>query len=138
MNNITLWNLNDYSLQDIFDKVATHLLTQNKKSKDYLKLNKDGKPILDCTYRSLLDDNTILKCAIGCLIPDDKYNENFEGKSIIRLVDQLDLKIKGNIQDLLIHLQVIHDVRPVDTWYSSLTDTAMAYDLNTLALDKFK
>ncbi len=42
--------------QEIFDKVATHLLTQNEKA-----LNSVG----GCVYRT----DKGLKCAVGCLIP---------------------------------------------------------------------
>lgn len=130
MNDITLWNLNDYSLQDIFDKVVNHLLTQNQKSKDYLKYRDDAKPILTCTYRSLLDDNTILKCAIGCLVPNDKYSESFEGKSIASLIEHLNLFIEPTRLDLLIHLQTIHDNRSVREWQSSLEDLADTFYLH--------
>lgn len=127
---MSLWNLNNYSLQEIFDRVAIHLLTQNKKSKDCFKSSDDAKPILSCTYRSLLDNNTILKCAIGCLIPADKYNDNFEGKAIASLIDYLNLKIETNRKDLLIHLQVIHDTRSVKDWRVSLEDVANIFGLS--------
>lgn len=127
---MSLWNLNNYSLQDIFDKVADHLLTQNKKSKDYLKINNNVKPILSCVYKSILDDNTILKCAIGCLIPADKYNDNFEGKAIASLIYYLNLEIETNRKDLLIRLQVIHDIRSVKDWWASLEDVANIFGLS--------
>lgn len=134
MNNITLWNLNEYSLQDIFDKVATHLLTQNKKSQDYFDLT--GK--LYCTYRNLLEDNTILKCAIGCLVPDDKYNESFEGKYVVSLIDYLNLNIDTNKKDLLIHLQIVHDSRSVKDWKVCLKDVADIFGLSVDNLNKSK
>lgn len=134
MNNITLWNINDYSLQEIFDAVATHLLTQKEKSHDYLE--PDGK--LNCTYKSVSDNGTVLHCAVGCLIPEDKYDASFEGRYITALLSYLDLAISRNKIDLLIHLQVIHDTTLVSEWYSSLIDIATLYDLNTLTLDKFK
>lgn len=54
------------SKQEIFDKVAKHLLMQ-------MKTSKDGWG--HCCYRSPHG----LKCAIGALIPDELYNENMEG-----------------------------------------------------------
>ena len=59
-------NVPEASLQDIFDFVATHLITQSVVSEDA-----SGQ----CVYRS--PDG--LKCAIGCLIPDDAYRGNLEG-----------------------------------------------------------
>ena len=56
--------------QEVFNKVAAHLLAQ-------------GKPALkgeDCVYRS----KDGLKCAIGCLIPDENYTPEMERKSIER------------------------------------------------------
>ncbi len=52
--------------QTMFDRVATHLLTQNKPARD-----SNG----ECRYRT----KDGLKCAIGELIPDDKYDPDFEG-----------------------------------------------------------
>ncbi len=59
-------NVPEASLQDIFDFVAAHLMTQGVVSEDA-----SGR----CVYRS--PDG--LKCAIGCLIPDDAYRGNLEG-----------------------------------------------------------
>ena len=60
-------NVPEASLQDIFDFVAAHLMTQGVVSED-----QNGQ----CVYRS--PDG--LKCAIGCLIPDDAYRGNLEGR----------------------------------------------------------
>lgn len=51
--------------QEIFDKVATHLIQQGEPAMD-----SNG----DCVYRN----DQGLKCAVGCLIPDDKYEGRFE------------------------------------------------------------
>ena len=51
--------------QKIFNKIAKHLLKQNKRS-----LNADGR----CVYRG----PNGLKCAIGCLIPDKIYNKKMD------------------------------------------------------------
>lgn len=50
--------------QEFFDKTATHLFTQGKQATD-------GQT---CLYRT--PDG--LKCAIGCHIPDDKYDPKME------------------------------------------------------------
>jgi hypothetical protein len=58
--------------QEIFDHVLTHLRKQGKPA---INETDSGEDI--CAYRT--DDG--LKCAVGCLIPDDKYNEDLEGRS---------------------------------------------------------
>ncbi len=55
--------------QAIFDRVATHLLTQMVKSM------KDPDMDNRCMYRGANGTS----CAVGCLIPDDRYEERFEG-----------------------------------------------------------
>ena len=53
--------------QQLIDDIATHLLTQNRKSVD-------AHPhVIQCMYRF-----EGLKCAIGALIPDDLYNPGME------------------------------------------------------------
>lgn len=54
--------------QELYNKVKAHLLAQRTKAM-YGNM---------CRYRT--PDG--LKCAIGCLIPDDKYNPSFEGRGI--------------------------------------------------------
>lgn len=57
--------------QEIFDKVTTHLLTQNRQSrKDIFNTGYES-----CAYRG--DDG--LMCAVGVLIPDELYDPRFEG-----------------------------------------------------------
>lgn len=56
--------------QQIFDQVVDHLLTQKVQSMGEYDT---------CKYRMTLDDGKVLKCAVGCLIPDDKYHPNMEG-----------------------------------------------------------
>lgn len=55
--------------QEIFNIVALHLFNQQAGSFD--------ENYEHCLYRN--DDG--LKCAIGCLIPDEKYSEDMEGDS---------------------------------------------------------
>lgn len=57
--------------QEIFDKVAKHLLTQKARCTD----SKTGI----CLY---FDPETKMKCAAGCLIPDRDYSESFEGQRV--------------------------------------------------------
>jgi len=58
--------------QQVYDTVASHLLAQGKSAKIVIG------SIVQCAYR----DDRGFKCAIGCLIPDDKYDPKMEGKNI--------------------------------------------------------
>jgi len=60
--------------QEIFDKVINHLLQQGGPALNY-NYDDDHK----CRYRS----NNGLKCAVGCLIPDDQYDPLMEGMGVI-------------------------------------------------------
>lgn len=96
--------------QQIFTKVKNHLLSQNAKAM--------GK-YATCMYRTAEG----LKCAIGCLIPDDVYTRNIEHKTV-------DLLCSGVVKDFdylkqfdksfLRRLQVIHDNVDVKNWENEL------------------
>lgn len=95
---------------ELIDKVTTHLLNQNEKSMTGTQ----------CAYRGRNGRNG-LKCAVGCLIPDELYSQNLESFSILKLFESLpDLyKITTNLS--LVHqLQHLHDVVPVPKWEISL------------------
>ena len=112
-------------LQEIFDKVSNHLLTQNRKSITAIH----GKSE-DCAYRG----NNGASCAIGCLIPDAAYHPDMEGKNIN------DDKVWGAIYpvigssigrnrgckklNLLSDLQVIHDEELPEEWTKALQNLA--------------
>ncbi len=101
--------------QQAFDIVAQHLLTQNQKS-----IRGDGQ----CVYRS-----GNLKCAVGCLIPDDQYQESFdEGKgiSIVRLFGTIESPY-GQIYDFLEELRAIHDDYDPEQWRGLLKSLAVKH-----------
>lgn len=125
--------------QEIFEKIATHLLTQNKKSMTTFPITKvrDGQI---CAYRG--DNNT--KCAVGLLIPDEIYNENMEKKNVQELLEEFPLALshlKLEEDDkrifLLIDMQSIHDnIEPYE-WKSSLQKYAVKYNLDKTFLNQF-
>ena len=109
--------------QEIFDKVYRHLLTQNAKSMRFGLRN--GK---QCAYRG--DDG--LKCAIGCLIPDDKYDPIIEGAAPCFIAGFKDASINA-LAEILIsvgietrdfifvrRLQYIHDSVSPERWRDAL------------------
>ena len=101
--------------QEAFDKVCKHLLTQMKPSKLGPR----------CRYRG--PEGTM--CAIGCLIPDDEYNVDFEGHNIggirssVKSLRELELS-------LLCDLQSVHDDFDVSAWKSELKRIANDYQLD--------
>lgn len=99
------------TLQEVFNKVAIHLLTQKKKSVSAT----DGT----CHYRG----DGGLKCAAGILIPDDQYSSNMENKSWGSIICHkfVEDKFANQIQCL----QNIHDVAPVSDWENDLVLFAM-------------
>ncbi len=127
------------SLQQVFDIVAKHLLTQMKRSErpgNYVGSNQDDE-VPFCAYRA--SDGS--KCAIGCLIPDDIYNPDWEGHCVGTLLSCKPLFRKlfaprsDSDQDLtepwyafLLGLQIIHDTSLPEEW---------EYDLERFA-ERFK
>lgn len=110
--------------QEIFDKVAKHLLTQNAQSMG----------IMGCAYRG---DNG-LQCAVGCLIPDELYRPEFEGKTAHFLGRGLQDTLWGlENQGLVEALQHVHDRRPVSAWKDGLCNVAYSNGLATDVLDAF-
>ena len=92
--------------QEIFDKVATHLIAQGKQSLAP-DPHHEGEV---CAYRGA--DGTM--CAAGCLIPDDEYDPDFEGVPWDDL-EQPVLSLANapqEVHDLITSLQEVHD----DEW----------------------
>lgn len=106
--------------QEIFNTVALHLVQQNKQSTDIKLLIK-----LRCMYRS--PDG--LSCAIGCLIPDDKYRADMEGLAVDELAKHFDLGFATGNMPLLRHLQALHDLRKPGKWKKGLREIARTFTL---------
>lgn len=95
--------INDNSTpQELFDHVVTHLFTQKVQSRDG-----DGP---QCLYRGPSGTS----CAVGCVLPDEYYDEAMDGKSdstdLYSVIENFKLPeyIVKN-QDLLVALQKFHD-----------------------------
>jgi len=118
--------------QEVFDRVALHLLTQNKKS-EYTEA--EGT-IPFCKYRN----SEGLSCAVGCLIPDDKYDISIEGGSVesMKVSMILDDLGFGYNTSLLINLQHIHDSFDVDCWEQELRRTAAVRELKATVINDFQ
>lgn len=107
--------------QDLFDRVATHLLRQGKRS-----MSSNG---IECAYRG----QNGLSCAVGCLIPDDAYHQGLEGLTATAKSIQDGLPFSVNV-DLLQRLQDVHDTTEPPVWRNRLRDLAQDYDLKVTVL----
>lgn len=130
--------------QQIFDKVATHLLTQGD-----LSINMDGI----CQYRA----DSGFKCAAGVLIHDEHYSPDLEGSSVALpggVTDDDELRWRRNkIQaaliasgvnvdefstlELVMNLQAIHDNTPPHNWRASLKSAAVRAGLSPQVVEEF-
>jgi hypothetical protein len=113
--------------QEMFNFVATHLLTQKCRSKEF----ENGT----CMYRGPGG----LKCAVGALIPDAIYDRAFEGESAVSLIERFP-EVKQYIPDvdLAQDLQYIHDDVPTEQWLTALKELAYVQDLNDAVLVQFE
>lgn len=140
--------------QEIFDHVATHLITQGQQSK--------AEGSSSCLYRAPLG----LMCAAGCVIPDSVYDSNLERCSVMRLMGRVNYPNESDShsplspyqrqyllrltphQDLLSALQQIHDLdgygdhgRPPELlayWKRRLIDVAYKFKLESAHLEVLK
>lgn len=115
--------------QEIFDKVAAHLLQQNRRA--------EGNGGGFCAYRG----DHGLKCAIGCLIPDERYLPEMEGRGASQIFYDFPYLAKAMGVDykrdgaLLRELQRIHDWQPVRFWRDRLNAVARSCELKELPAD---
>lgn len=116
--------------QQLFDKVAIHLLTQNGKSLSIIY----GEDTPTCAYRGAGGRS----CSIGCLIPDSLYTHEMEGKIIGQLLDCFPELIQF-IPDrkLSIELQNIHDSFLPTEWKSELILAARRLNLDYSVVENF-
>ena len=109
MPSISLATLHLAAPQQVFDHIAAHLLTQNKRSIDDTDV---------CAYRG----QGGLKCAAGCLIDDPEYDPHFENNIWSELIRC------GCVPDhhaaLIERLQGVHDLHPVEKWKGQLSRVA--------------
>lgn len=117
--------------QEVFDKVATHLLTQKRQAWD--------EQTNGCVYRASNGD----KCAIGCLIPDQFYSPEFEQLFLENLAERYPSLLSdiglGTIPVVfLADIQCVHDDTPPDAWFICLESFALREGLSTDCLDSFR
>lgn len=119
--------------QQLFDKVAKHLLKQMERSAD-----RNG----NCVYHN--DHGQM--CAVGCLIPNELYDKSFEHspvavasgvKSLTPTAKDIEVAeriqkaagLKKNQLDLAQALQNVHDESWPPDWAAQLKHTAKKFHL---------
>lgn len=115
--------------QEAFDTMVKHLAKQKEKAIDPNDLD-------SCLYRS----PTGLKCAVGALIPDELYSSEFEGNSIIGVLDsdiELSQVFKEVDNGLLDGAQDIHDRTPIMEWKHHFKNLGSKFNLSTLVVDTY-
>lgn len=95
---------------EIVELVTKHLLAQGKRSKE--------AGTLKCLYRGPHG----LRCAIGCLIPDELYKDWFDDQGYVDLTIAAAAGIGGEDLDLARRLQTIHDEVDVEQWPAKLEE----------------
>ena len=123
INHLRMPDVETERKQQIFNIVVKHL-------------RKQGKPALNtpdhlprCLYRS--PDG--LKCAAGCLIPDDKYTPSLEGRlneTHYKIIgENLGFTLTETEINLIRDLQNIHDNVAVHSWESGFKNIAIEFKL---------
>lgn len=133
--------------QETFDRVAAHLLTQNRQAQAVYGDPKWAPYVeLACAYRG--DGGTM--CAVGCLIPDDRYRPELEGGIVVPLLgvagtplyepSDKDMVITRLVEELghnlylCAALQNVHDNYPPEEWRHRLAVVAHAENLDPTVL----
>lgn len=103
--------------QEAFNKMTHHLLTQKAPStlRDYSTT---------CAYRGPRG----LMCAVGCLIPDDQYDPDYERRRVSSF--HADVPAIADLPlDFLLMMQTVHDSFEPDEWFEQLARVADHYTL---------
>lgn len=109
---ITLATLPQATAQQVFDQIVTHLRKQGVPS----------KAKISCHYRY-----NGLMCAAGCLIAEEEYKAEWEGKSWWGLAD---VNVVPTVhRELICDMQAVHDEMGVDAWESEFKRVATKYNL---------
>lgn len=102
--------------QEIFDKVVNHARTQNQKAIE------GGQ----CKYRT----SNGLKCFIGALIPDDKYDPYLEGHISSEVLKAIGIDYTIDNRIFLCELLIIHDQKIPDSWELEFQSFAKKHNLD--------
>ena len=113
---ITLKTLPQATAQEVFDQITQHLIKQGK----------PAKLAGGCRYR-IETAEEVLKCAAGCLIADDEYDESWENTDWPSLV--ADKFVPNSHERLIYRMQGIHDCKSPREWIRSFHEIAAEFSL---------
>lgn len=105
--------------REIFEKVRNHLMRQKERCAD--------------KYGTCYCRKGRLKCAVGCLIDERYYHAGLEQNSANKpiVLDAVAASIGRHLNsteiELLLEMQGVHDVGPVDSWESALEELEQWY-----------
>lgn len=123
--------------KDIFFKIKDHLLTQNERAMNDESKCLYHKPISYIDMQTGKEIHKILMCAVGCLINNFYYNQDFEFNSLDDpgIIEAISLSNKfWNITDesikMLCSLQRIHDFHMVELWDKALDEDNFYFGLD--------
>lgn len=131
------------SLQQVFDTVAKHLLDQDCRAQIA-----DSYGSYTCMYRT----DSGMKCAVGCLIPDEVYEPDLEDLDVDSLfLDEYeyedrpyiagireqfsDTLLSNDLASMLRELQAVHDKVTPGGWRTQLWKVAVRHGLENDVLD---
>jgi len=114
------------NMLEVFNKVEAHLLAQGEKSTRCSLITDE------CAYRGYGG----LQCAVGCLIKDEFYHKDLEGRGISpvkrggsvdkALIDS-GIALSHRMALMLTDLQVLHDIGNPEDWKQSLQEVRVKY-----------
>lgn len=127
--------------QQVFDRIATHLLTQKGKSIDHET----------CVYRGVIksgpNEGKVGGCAIGGVLSDEHaeyldrigYSTFHEGEEGEKILDALGLT-GDDYRDyaLLSALQAVHDHASVGFWPTQLRSCASQFNLDPSVVNEYE
>jgi len=109
--------------KELFLQIKTHLLTQGKQCIATYKDSLTDREVTSCAYRSPEG----LKCAVGCIIKDEYYTPELEGRNVLSItvkdavVRSLGLEFLPNhTHEMLSSLQDLHDIASPSIWGEEL------------------
>lgn len=118
---------------DLIEFVASSLQTQGEKS-----MLMDGGD--RCLYRLVKEDGTVLKCALGFLIPNSRYKTLMEDNDALDLFYKFPKALESTIKkfklenesaedlaDFFKALQEIHDQQDVADWEKHFGELSQSY-----------
>lgn len=108
--------------QEAFNTMVQHLRKQSAKS---LQAGSDIK----CMYRA----PNGLRCAVGCLIPDNEYADHMDNSSLCRVIELVPA-LQEISYSLLTMMQSIHDGQEVAEWEDGFLRVATQFRLTVPTL----